>query len=45
MNIPIKIKTICGNIAKNIVGMIFNSAKSHKTPYITIKAPNKMAIL
>lgn len=45
MNIPIKISTICGNIAKKIAGITPNSAKSHKTPYITNKTPNKIAIL
>jgi len=32
MNIPIRIKTIWGNTANIIPGIICNSAKSHKTP-------------
>lgn len=45
MNIPIKIKTICGNIANTMAGMMPNSASNHKTPYMTIKAPNMKAAL
>ena len=32
MNIPTKIKTICGNIAKNMAGITPNSASNHNTP-------------
>ncbi len=32
MNIPIRIRTICGNIANIIAGITPNSASNHKTP-------------
>ncbi len=45
MKIPIKIRTICGNIAATNAGIIPKLTSNHNTPYITIITPNNMAIL
>ena len=39
MNIPIKRRTICGNIANKTTGINFNSAKSIKGHKLQLKFP------